>query len=228
MARRALGLCLLATLASVAALRFPVPGFAGARKPPPAATQLRDALLAADSEPLDRVKIDGLVSDLSAMRVPFQGLGCARLAPILCIQSQSAAHPSQRRAVARVLHPRRDAAVGEIRARSAGRALDEQGGTIVQCAKRPRRKLRRDTRPRRPFHSERRLHRGGASHVQHPLEECAVASRAHRGAPPNSQVDGATRCPKDFDVQIAKGGLVLFGLPLVSSAISGPGAPRVL
>ena len=76
MVRRALG-TFLATLASVAALRFPVPGFAGARKPPPAATQLRDALLAADSEPLDRVKIDGLVSDLSAMRVPFQGLGCA-------------------------------------------------------------------------------------------------------------------------------------------------------
>ena len=43
------------------------------------------------------------------------------------------------------------------------------------------------------------------------------------------QVDAScTRCPKDFDVQIAQGGLVILGLPLVSSAISGPGFLRCL
>ncbi|KAL1504435.1 hypothetical protein AB1Y20_010841 [Prymnesium parvum] len=37
-----------------------------------------------------------------------------------------------------------------------------------------------------------------------------------------------TRCPVDFNVQVERGGLVLFGRPLVSDAISGPGFLRVL
>jgi len=41
-------------------------------------------------------------------------------------------------------------------------------------------------------------------------------------------VDDSTRCPKDFEVSIEQGGLVLFGLRLLSGAISGPGYLRVL
>jgi len=41
-------------------------------------------------------------------------------------------------------------------------------------------------------------------------------------------VDGAEFCPKDFSVQIERGGLVVFGCRLVSDAISGPGCVRVL
>jgi len=41
-------------------------------------------------------------------------------------------------------------------------------------------------------------------------------------------VDGAEQCPKDFQVSIEEGGLVVLGLPLISSAISGPGYLRVL
>ena len=40
--------------------------------------------------------------------------------------------------------------------------------------------------------------------------------------------DGTGQCPKEFDVEIEQGGLVLFGVPLLSSAISGPGLVRVL
>jgi|EP00908_Phaeocystis_cordata_P009160 hypothetical protein len=43
-----------------------------------------------------------------------------------------------------------------------------------------------------------------------------------------SAVDDVRRCPKDFDVAIERGGLVLLGKPFVSSAISGPGYLRVL
>lgn len=35
-------------------------------------------------------------------------------------------------------------------------------------------------------------------------------------------------CPKDFDVAIERGGLVLFGQPFLISGISGPGYLRVL
>lgn len=41
-------------------------------------------------------------------------------------------------------------------------------------------------------------------------------------------VDRAEDCPKDFAVQVERGGLVILGLPLLSSAISGPGLVRVL
>ena len=85
MARPPIGAVLfLLALPSTPALRFTAPGSTGAQKPPPAATQLRDALLAAagttagarvDRVPLDRARIDGLIGDLSAMRVPFRGLG---------------------------------------------------------------------------------------------------------------------------------------------------------
>eukprot|EP00438_Fugacium_kawagutii_P024537 Skav223317 [mRNA] locus=scaffold200:47568:48233:+ [translate_table: standard] len=40
--------------------------------------------------------------------------------------------------------------------------------------------------------------------------------------------DGSSQCPKEFDVEIEQGGLVVFGVPLLSSAISGPGLVRVL
>ena len=40
--------------------------------------------------------------------------------------------------------------------------------------------------------------------------------------------DGTSQCPKEFDVEIEQGGLVFFGVPLLSSAISGPGLVRVL
>ena len=43
-----------------------------------------------------------------------------------------------------------------------------------------------------------------------------------------SAVDGARRCPKDFNVRIEQGGFVLLGKPFVSGAISGPGYLRVL
>ncbi len=38
----------------------------------------------------------------------------------------------------------------------------------------------------------------------------------------------SSRCPKDFDVSVESGGLVVLGRPLFSDAISGPGALRVL
>ncbi|CAJ1337104.1 unnamed protein product [Effrenium voratum] len=37
-----------------------------------------------------------------------------------------------------------------------------------------------------------------------------------------------SQCPKDFAVQVERGGLVVLGLPLLSEAISGPGCVRVL
>ena len=40
--------------------------------------------------------------------------------------------------------------------------------------------------------------------------------------------DGTESCPKDFEVQIERGGLVILGVPLLSDAISGPGLVRVL
>ncbi|CAK9029251.1 Uncharacterized protein SCF082_LOCUS18706 [Durusdinium trenchii] len=41
-------------------------------------------------------------------------------------------------------------------------------------------------------------------------------------------VDDAGQCPKEFDVKIEQGGLVILGVPLLSTAISGPGLVRVL
>lgn len=41
-------------------------------------------------------------------------------------------------------------------------------------------------------------------------------------------VDGRIRCPKDYTVAIEQGGLVVLGVPLLSSAISGPGYLRCL
>ena len=41
-------------------------------------------------------------------------------------------------------------------------------------------------------------------------------------------VDRTEYCPKDFSVQIERGGLVVLGLPFLSGAISGPGLVRVL
>lgn len=43
-----------------------------------------------------------------------------------------------------------------------------------------------------------------------------------------SAKDDGSQCPKEFDVEIEQGGLVVLGLPLLSSAISGPGLVRVL
>jgi len=43
-----------------------------------------------------------------------------------------------------------------------------------------------------------------------------------------SAADAAKRCPKDFNVQVTQGGLVVGGTPFFSSAISGPGYLRVL
>lgn len=44
-----------------------------------------------------------------------------------------------------------------------------------------------------------------------------------------SEVDQSVRtCPKDYNVKIDRGGLVVFGIPLLSSAISGPGYLRCL
>ena len=61
-----------------------------------------------------------------------------------------------------------------------------------------------------------------------PCRQVQLAACAARPPAQLAVHSAGGNCPKDFDVSIEQGGLVLFGNPLLTDAISGPGYLRVL